>query len=214
MPTRKVCGTCGTNGYSRFACPLQYLEKRIFREEAAERMKRIIKEKRAWSSGDREDPDEGPSQPNSKRLRSELPIPMNPIHIRSDTESDTISEDTTRYKTSSKTKVQWRNPWKASSPQQPQQPHKTETLAQVWKTYTSPTERTTCGDGYHMEIIPEDYFTKRLYDDIQQAPTLPQPGSGPKPILKPQQRISADQVVPTLKVILKSAATTTRLQSK
>ena len=40
---------------------MQHLEKRIFREGAAQRMGRIMKEKRAWSSGDREDPDEGPS---------------------------------------------------------------------------------------------------------------------------------------------------------
>ena len=117
------------NGHGRFACPLQHLEKRIFREGAVERMRRNMREKRAWSSGDREDPDEGPSQANSKRPRSELPIPVNPIHIKSDTESDTTSEDTTRHMSSSKTKVQWRNPWKASSLQQPQQPHKTETLA-------------------------------------------------------------------------------------
>ena len=106
MPTKEVCGTCRTNGHGRFACPLQHLEKRIFREGAAERMRRNMREKRAWTSGDREDPDKGPSQANSTRLRSEVPIPVNPIHIRSDTESDTTSEDTTRNITSSKTKVQ------------------------------------------------------------------------------------------------------------
>ena len=68
-------------------------------------MGRIMREKRPWSSGDREDPDEGPSQANSKRPRSELPIPVNPIYIKSDTESDTTSEDTTRHMSNSKTKV-------------------------------------------------------------------------------------------------------------
>ena len=62
--------------------------------------------------------------------------------------------------------------------------------------------------------MPKDYFTKKLYDDIQQVPTLPQPGSGPKASLEPHQRILADQVVPTLEAILKSVATTTRSQSK
>ena len=85
----------------------------------------------------------------------------------------------------------------------------------MWKQYTTPTkDRKTYRDGYHIERLPKEYFTKRLYDDIQQAPTLPQPGSGPKPSLVPHQRIPADQVVSTLQAILKSAATTTRSQSK
>ena len=55
---------------------------------------------------------------------------------------------------------------------------------------------------------------QRLYNDILQAPTLPQPGSGPKPNLVPYQRIPVDQVIPTIKKILKLAAITTRSQSK
>ena len=168
-----------------------------------------MREKRAWISGDNEDPDGGPSQANSKKPRSELPTPMNPIHIKSNTESDTTTEDTTKHLLSSKTKVQWKNPWKASSPQQL---HAAETLAQMWKRYTNPPTIFTDGGYYNIKLKEEEknYFTKNLYNDIQKAPTLLQPGSDIKPSLVPHQRIPAPQVVPILRNILRSAAATTK----
>ena len=135
-------------------------------------MRRNLIQNRAWSSGDREDPDEGPSQANSKRTRSELPSPVMPILIASDTDSNTSTEYTTSKPTSKYTKVQGKTPWKSP----PQQPQPAETLAQTWYNYTNPDLPTS---GYHntnpLPLIEEEvpytykpelptsgYYTKRL----------------------------------------------------
>ena len=91
---REICGTCGGNGHGRFTCPFYPHERLLSSLGAQQRMRRAMQYKRAWGTGDREDPEE-PPRANTKKQRSDIPIT-----IISDNESDNTSEGTTRHKPS------------------------------------------------------------------------------------------------------------------